>query len=74
MSRPTYVYDVREQLTKPVLIVYDDTNLLACLAGLYGRPHWICDGRPDWLLVTKIRMHKTTADERYLDLPTSKRR
>ena len=80
MNRPTYVYDVREQFTQPVIVVYWDDNELRsdkldkCLAGLYGRMDWICAGRPDWLLVTKVRMHKTGPNERYLDRPEDKRR
>jgi hypothetical protein len=65
--RPTYVYDVRSQYERPVFIVYDDAHVEPCIMALYGE-------YPEFLHVTKIRMHKSGPHERYLDIPEGKRK
>jgi hypothetical protein len=61
-----YVYDVRTIMEKPVFIAYDAKNVDLILNALYG-----C--RPEFVLVSNVRLHKHNKEDLYLGRASAKR-
>lgn len=67
MNSPIYVYDSRTQYQEPVFVVYDERNVEPVIMALYGL-------YPDFLHVSKQRLHQYNGTESYVGKSKSSRR
>jgi len=80
---PYYVYDSRGQFIEPLFIVYDEKRINEALQafGMCGCGHTIeshdcvnCWFKPDWVYVSRMRMHPYEVQDPYKKTSSAPRR